>query len=286
MKNQLIARRLRFHIPKDIPRYWNNNCAVTTHIFNAISILAPGFERLAISSVLAQKNIVLHPDLQSQVQGFIGQESAHGSEFIRFNQILKSQGYETKKCEKDNLKKFKWLANLFFPKMHLSLTLGAEHLTAIISALLLKEEHWLGAAYPSCAALWRWHAIEEIEHKAVAFDLYQEIGGGYLVRVLGMWLVTGMLGLLLSSNFLHLAKKDKLLFSWQFWKQCLSVCWGKKGFIRKLILPYLDYYRPGFHPWQQNNRRLISHWKLVFNQANKLEEITNLLEKNTDLAKT
>ncbi|HRE32139.1 MAG TPA: metal-dependent hydrolase, partial [Candidatus Berkiella sp.] len=111
-----------------------------------------------------------------------------------FNQILKHQGYDTKKLQTANVRNFKWLSRKLSPKMHLSLTLAAEHLTAIISDLLLREPEWLANATPSIAALWRWHAIEEIEHKAVVYDLYEQIGGGYFKRIAGMWLVTQMLG--------------------------------------------------------------------------------------------
>jgi len=254
-------RRLRLCFTKDQPRYWNDNCPIKTHIFNSISILAPAFERLAISSVLPFKTSIPNHLLKKQIQGFIGQESAHGSEFIRYNQALKSQGYDVKKLEKGNLKKFKWLAGKFSPLMHLSLTLAAEHLTAIISQEVLQDKSWLANAIGPYKIIWRWHAIEEIEHKAVVYDLYENLKGGYFTRIAGMWLVTGMLGGILVRNFFHLIKKDKLLFTWKFWRRLFQACWIKEGFIRKLILPYLRYYLPFFHPWQNNNEALIEYWK-------------------------
>lgn len=269
----ILPRRLRFALPEDLPRYWNDNCPVKTHIFNAITILAPAFERLAISSVLPYKDKISEERLANQVSGFIGQESAHGSEFIRFNKILRKQGYDTRHLEKGNLKYFKWMAHKLSPKMHVSLTLAAEHLTAVISDLLLREENWLNKAVPVCGALWRWHAIEEIEHKAVVYDLYQHLGGGYWQRVFGLWCVTVMLSILLLGNFVHLARKDKLIFRFAFWCKCFSLCWGRQGFIRKLILPYLSYLKPGFHPWQQNNQVLINQWRAFFQRAKSFEEM-------------
>ena len=258
----ITPRRLRFNVPSTLPKYWNDNCPVKTHLLNAISILAPAFERLAIVSVLPFRDQIKDPILKEQLQGFIGQESAHGSEFIRYNQVLKTHGYDVKKREKGNLRKFKWVSSKLSPKMHLSLTLAAEHLTAIISDLLLRETQWLENAEASCAGLWRWHAIEEIEHKAVVFDAYQHLGGGYFTRIAGMWIVSWLLGGLLFSNFCHLIIRDKLIFKPSFWGRWFDVCWSKDGgFIRKLILPYLSYYLPWFHPWKQNNQDLILHWK-------------------------
>lgn len=276
-----MTRRLRFDLPKTAPKHWNGNCPIKTHLFNAIAILAPAFERLAITSVLPFKGAVVSPVLCQQLQGFIGQESAHGSEFIRYNQILRRQGYESKKLEKRNLKKFKWLANKFSPMMHLSLTLAAEHLTAIISDLLLREEQWLQDALPPFKALWRWHAIEEIEHKAVVYDVYQTLKGGYGLRLAGMILVTGMIGNLLLRNFFHLVLKDKLLVSLSFWRQLIKICWGKPGFIRKLLGPYCRYFLPHFHPWQQDNHELIAKWRKCFTHAQSLDEVVQMLQNAT-----
>jgi predicted metal-dependent hydrolase len=281
--NAIIPRRLRFYVPKDLPRYWNDNCPIKTHIFNSIAILAPAFERLAISSALPYKDKIQDLQLKEQILGFIGQESAHGSEFIRFNQILKNQGYDIKRLEKGNLKRFKWLSKKLSIKMHLSLTLAAEHLTAIISDLVLRDKQWLQHAYPSVAALWRWHAIEEIEHKAVVFDLYQSVGGGYFARIIGMWLVTSMLGGLLTRNFFHLVYHDKLLFKLSFWRKFFKVCWGHPGFLRKLILPYLRYVIPYFHPWHQDNHDLISTWKQFFYQSKSTDDMARILEQDATI---
>lgn len=282
--DEIVTRRLRFQIEKDLPRYWNDNCPVKTHLLNAIAILAPAFERLAITSVLPFKEYPLAVTLKAQLSGFIGQESAHGGEFIRFNQVLKQQGYDTKKLQTANVRNFKWLTRKLRPTMHLSLTLAAEHLTAIISDLLLREPEWLAHAVPSIAALWRWHAIEEIEHKAVVFDLYQEIGGGYWQRILGMWLVTQMLGGILLGNFFHLIMRDKLLFKASFWKKWCSVCFGKPGFVRKLLRPYFRYFLPRFHPWQQDNLDLLNQWKKLLITPGAAEKIVERLQQTAIIA--
>lgn len=271
-------RRMRFKISKDLPVYWNNNCAVLTHIFNAIAILAPAFERLAITSVLPYQERLNDLNLKAQLTGFIGQESAHGSEFIRFNHILRHQGYDVKALEKANLRQFKWLANKFPAKVHLALTLAAEHLTAIISDLILSEPEWLSKADPSCAALWRWHAIEEIEHKAVAYDVYHAVGGGYFTRLLSMWMMINMISCLLARNFFTLAKKDGLLLKFSFWRTLMTTLWGKRGFLRKLFFPLLSYVKPNFHPWKKDNLSLISKWKFEFSRVKDPNDLIKTLQ--------
>ncbi|MGD9591869.1 MAG: metal-dependent hydrolase [Candidatus Berkiella sp.] len=280
VEKEIVARRLKFGLPKDLPRFWNDNCPTKTYLFNAIAILAPGFERLAISSVVPFKDDIPDPTLKAQIKGFIGQESAHGSEFIRYNQILKTQGYDVKRLEKWNIKSFRKIAKKLSPKMHLSLSLAGEHLTAIISDLVLRDKRWLEHAHSANAAIWRWHSIEEIEHKAVVFDLYLSIGGGYFARILGMWLITWVLGRLLIRNFFHMARHDKQLFKFSFWKKTLILLWAKKGFMRQLMLPYLKYYSPRFHPWQQNNLELITKWKKIFYQAQSNDDMVQQLQQD------
>lgn len=276
--NTIEVRRLKFNIPKDLPTYWNANCPIKTHLFNAIAILAPTFERLAISSLIPYRHHV-QGRLSEQVQAFIGQESAHNSEFVRVNQVLKAQGYGIKHLARKNIRYFKWFADKFSPLMHLSLTLAAEHLTAIISDLILRDKYWLEQAYPSMAALWRWHAIEEIEHKAVAFDVYQQMGGSYLKRILGMGVVSTVLGGLLARNFLILLWQDKLLWKIATWHKFFKMFFFKRGICWQLWLPYWRYFSPRFHPWQQDNHGLIAKWKEIFNQVASPLEMTQWLRK-------
>lgn len=272
------ARRVRFHLPRSLPKIWNGSAA-KTHLFNAIAILTPTFERLAIASVLPFKNKISDPLLAEQVQGFIGQESAHGSEFIRYNQILKQQGYQIRRLEKSHLKLFRWVASKLSAKMHLSFTLAAEHLTALISDLILREKSWLQEAFPLCSALWHWHAIEEIEHKGVVFDLYHSLKGGYWLRIIGMIMMSTLVAFMLWRNFFHLVIQDKLFFKGKFWIACWRLWWGKQGMLRKLLVPYLRYYSPRFHPWQQDNHDLVNKWKNLLKQANTFEEAVTLLQR-------
>ena len=157
-----------------------------------------------------------------------------------------------------------WHSVVLSPEMHLSFTLAAEHVTAIISDLLLTDKQWLENAEPKVAALWRWHAIEEIDHKAVVFDLYQSLGLGYWTRMKGMLRMTFVLNVFLMANYCHLAKKDGLLYKPSFWFKTLWVLWGKPGFVRKQFWAYISYFSPKFHPWKKNNHNLIEAFKQAF----------------------
>ena len=96
--------------------------------------------------------------------------------------------------------------------------------------------------------MWQWHAIEEIEHKAVAFDVYKYAKGSYWLRVQSMLENGGWFAYLLSKNILYILKKEKKLYSLKTWWEALVFLLGKPGILRKTILPYLNYFRPNFHP--------------------------------------
>lgn len=263
-QHDIHTRRVRFGIHHSIPKNWNDDCPIKTYIFNAITMLAPAFERLAITSVLPYKDKISNTTLNEQVKGFIGQESSHGSEFIRMQSVLKSQGYDPRQVEKTNVKRFLAISNRLSADMHLSFTLAAEHVTAVISDLILTDSQWLAKAHPQVAALWRWHAIEEIDHKAVVFDLYQSLGLGYWTRIKGMLWMTFVLNSFLLANYCHLAKKDGRLFNLKFWAKTFWVLWGKPGFIRKQLGAFFKYFLPSFHPWQKNNHSLIEPFKKAY----------------------
>ncbi|MCY1291554.1 putative metal-dependent hydrolase [compost metagenome] len=107
-----------------------------------------------------------------------------------------------------------------------------------------------------------WHAIEENEHKAVCYDAYQAIGGGYFIRTITMMLTTVIFLGVIGWFQIHLLRKDGQLFNWRSWKRGLTTLFSlRSGFFTRLIGPYLDYYRPGFHPFDHETKALEKNWR-------------------------
>lgn len=263
-KSELHIRRLKFNFPNPIPKYWNGGDLGRSYLFNAIAIIAPSFERLALYSVIAFKKEWQHWPQSSDIKAFIGQESAHGNAYEHYNQYFVQQGYQIQGIERMIQKTFLGIGACLPKKMHLSITLAGEHLAAIMADLVLKDSQWLAKAQVHCGAIWRWHAIEEIEHKAVVFDVYQALKGGYWGRLWGMVIATMAWGGFLTFNMGYMLKKDKGLLSFKAYRSLWSALLGKQGFFRALVKPYLAFFHPKFHPWQHNNRTLILHWRTFF----------------------
>ena len=114
--------------------------------------------------------------------------------------------------------------------------------------------------HPQFKELWRWHAIEETEHKAVAYDVYQQAVGSYWLRVLTMIQVTIMFCLRTSIYQAVFLWKDGQLFNPKTWWQGIRFYFLRPGLVRRILPEYLDYFRRDFHPWMHDNRELLQHW--------------------------
>jgi predicted metal-dependent hydrolase len=136
------------------------------------------------------------------VAGFIGQEVTHGREHRELNRRLQEMGYPTHRVARF----VKWSladAEKRVPaKLRLSYTAALEHYTATIAECLLrKPEAQALLGDTEVRSILLWHALEESEHKAVAFDAYRAVGGTERMRIWGFRIMTvGLLGLVRSSD--------------------------------------------------------------------------------------
>lgn len=250
------VRDLRFKFPKDLKRYWYQGCPARTYIFNAISIIVPAFEGLAISSIKPFEYNLKNSQLKKIVGDFISQESSHGSAFIQLNHVLKKQGYPVKKLQKLSLNFFKKFSSKLSSKTHLALTVATEHLTAVFSEITLNDRLFNNSE-PVCKKLFLWHAVEEIEHKSVAIDVYNNISGGYLRRCGAMIFVSMIFFGLVAFNFFELIRHDKKLFNIKLYIKTISFLFFKERFFLKMCFGVFRFFKPKFHPWDKDDSSLI-----------------------------
>ena len=258
---EIPGRKMHFEFDlKQLPRYWYDNNAFKSTYMNALSCLFPEGERMFIDAVRDNKDKVSDPKLLEQIKGFIKQEAIHGHEHHLFNEYLDSMGYPASKIEAFE-KKEKRLMRKWVPAIdRLALTCAVEHFTAIMAHDLLQQPERSDGVDENFIQMWRWHAIEETEHKAVAFDVYQAVGGGYLRRMLAMVVVTIMFCLRASIVQGIFLWKDGKLFSPSTWIDGFKFYFGKDGLTRSIFKNYLDYYRTDFHPWDHDNREYLESW--------------------------
>jgi predicted metal-dependent hydrolase len=202
-----------------------------------------------------QKNLT-NPLLKEEVKGFIGQEAHHGNEHEHFNALMQKKGLPTKKIEEFVLNGLKWQGKHLSPERQLAKTCALEHFTAMLAETILEYPDFFAGMDDRLLPLWLWHAVEESEHKAVAFDVYQDQVNNYWVRTSEMAFTTLEFIGFQTLHYWQLrnAMTDKT--DWKSMADGMKWLLGKNGFLRKLGPAYLSYYKRDFHPNQRDSRAL------------------------------
>ncbi len=143
----------------------------------------------------------------------------------------------------------------------------------MLGDVLLRNTELMADVDPHFSAVWRWHAIEETEHKAVCFDAYEQVLGkgvqAYGLRV-GAFVVANLLfwSLFVPFYTVMVARGGGLL-NLKGWGRVFNLTFGRPGVLRRALPDWLDFFRPGFHPWMHDNRDFLA-------QADALvEEVAN-----------
>lgn len=257
------VRQPRFDFAQeDLPRYWFDNNPAKTLLLAALSSGFPPGERFFIDSVRHFEKQITDPALKKAIKGFIGQEAHHSREHELMNGFLQERGVDLAQLETEILGFMNWMRKHFSPERQLAHTVAVEHFTALMAEnFLLKYDEALESMDPRIAPLWAWHAVEESEHKAVAFDVYKAIGGSEWVRISEMAMVSVMFPLFSSLHLVRLMKADGQLYNVKAWASATNYLWGRPGVFRRLLPDYLRFYSPRFHPWHQDARHLVEKAK-------------------------
>lgn len=255
------VRNVEFPLGGEVPRHWHGGRRSVTLFFNNLSIFFPAGERFFIASVKRYRDRIKDERLRAEVSAFCAQEGIHGREHIRYNEMQRDQGYPAEELEA-RVKRILAVVTARAPKRHqLAVTCALEHFTALLAHFLLKDPRLLEGAHPAMASLWRWHAAEENEHKAVAFDVYRLAGGNYIERAAVMAVATLIFWAKIAEQQARLMKADGILWSASEWWALFRFLFIEPGGMFSLLRAYLEYYRPGFHPWDLDNRDLLERWK-------------------------
>ncbi|MDS7932064.1 metal-dependent hydrolase [Acinetobacter sp. V102_4] len=272
------VRRMNFDF-NDVPEYWMNGSAGLTHFMTALSALFPAGEKFFIDSVRAVR---YHPsikddkELQKEISAFIGQEAMHTQEHVNFNASAQKFGHDVEALEKFTDTAIQAAIQAFVKivkpfgltkeMVDLTATTALEHFTATIASQLLVNKHIQELMTDeTMSTMWYWHAIEENEHKAVAFDVYEGVFGkgvkAYALRTSSLVFAMTLIFLIQSSFVLRLLKQDKKLNLDE-----LSVIYKyayspSKGIITGMAKEMLAYFKPGFHPNDLDTVGLLKTWK-------------------------
>ena len=223
----------------------------------ALSAAFPEGEKFFMDSVAHYRKRLEDPALRQEVARFLGQEAAHTREHVAFNAWLAERGDATEHLERDVVMFLLNRARKAPPRVQLAVTCALEHFTSLLGEQLLEHPELLSQIDPGVRDLWAWHAVEESEHKAVAFDVYEATGGDYATRVVVMAVTTVLFVGAVRRMKSDLVRRDPGAQGLRHWLSGMDLMWGRKGWFRRLIPGYLAYYRPGFHPWERDTTALL-----------------------------
>lgn len=265
-----VRRDIKFSVPAEKIDSWNKGSTHLSHFLNTMSIVFPVGERFFIHAVRNYRDDITDENLKKAVTAFIGQEAMHGREHEIYNEALFARAPIAKEFEGHIGRVLEHVKKNFPKSTQLSATIALEHFTAIMADMLLKNPEILENSDPRFAALWRWHALEETEHKAVAYDVWESVMGrgprAYVERTGGLVLATVIFWYKIAPIYLRILKAEGKLGDLKGWALWFHYTMGKVGFLRKLVPLWADYFRPNFHPWDHDNREFLKDIDSVYDQ--------------------
>ena len=160
---------------------------VGAHLVAVLSAIFPPGEEYFVRAVERVRDRIDDPELARQVEGFIGQEDMHGDRHRKLNERLAELGYPMDTIDRYIGVVARWADRRLSPMTNLAITSALEHHTAIVAETLLGEKAARDLMTDDTVRhLFCWHALEESEHKAVAFDVYRHLGGSERRRIWSM----------------------------------------------------------------------------------------------------
>ena len=252
------------------PRRWWAGEPFGTAWHNALSATFPRGEAFFIEAVKAHRDGA-DPKLAEEIRAFVRQEINHTREHVAFNRLAEDAGYDIKAIDQrvaDMLAMFKGRPEY----LNLASTMALEHYTAMMAAEFLGNPNHFKDADPEVRAMWEWHSIEEIEHKGVAYDTWNHATRDwtkwrrYKVRSLMMLIVTARFFKHRWEDSLELLAQDGIT-GWKAKWGLFKYLTVKPGVVRRIFPAWLAYFKPGFHPWDHDDRALIGKYDGEFEAA-------------------
>lgn len=240
-----------------------DNSLIST-FFYALSAMFPEGERFFIHAVRHYQKSVNDPKMIADIKGFIGQEAHHGRCHDDLNDEIEKLGIPMSMVSDNMTARVTMLKTRFGPERQLALTVAMEHFTASLAEFILENPEVLDKAPAIFRQMMLWHSVEEIEHKAVAFDVFRQ-------QVNNEWMRRRVMVIAMISLFSRLALfqirmlwKTKHMPSLKEWAGAARFFWGKKGILRANAAGVKKFFQRDFHPNDIDQSALIDGWEKRF----------------------
>lgn len=256
-------RKMAFDIALLRDKYFFRGNPILSSLLYALSASFPDGERFFIDSVRQYQGQVEDPILAAQIRGFIGQEAHHARVHEEFNDRAQALGMAIHQVRQRLSRRLDIARRKLTPAQQLAVTAALEHVTATLAQWTLENPQATvgdGSDSPLREVL-IWHAMEEIEHKAVAFDVYRLAVNNEKQRIAVARMIFRMFWVQMAISQCILLWRDRRLPSLADIREAWAFMWGNGG-LRRWARPQLQrYLRPGFHPNDIDQTPLIRQWR-------------------------
>lgn len=259
----LTIRDVKFCRNKRPKRWWHSDDPIATAWYNSVSSSLPRGEQFFVEIIQQYRNS-LPPQLEREAKAFVRQEMNHAREHNLFNRQAGEYGYDVESIGR-GIDEMLDLAKSKPIEISLAVSIALEHFAASISHKLLTDPRYLKGADPEAADLWRWHAIEELEHKGLVFDVWLwetrdwSKGRRYRTRVLVAAKVTRKYFRNRVKDALGLLAQDGIT-GWRARWRLHKFLWLTPGMMTRMFFEWAAILLPGFHPWNRDHRALIQRY--------------------------
>lgn len=249
---------------EDVPKYWVGGNPFKTRLVDAVQATFPDGERYFIASVRAFRDAIQDPELMAEVKDFMLQEGQHGMVHTKYNERLRRQGINIDAFTQHTKAITERRLDRMSPEYNIAMTAALEHFTAMMADLFFAEKSVLEGADERVRSMLAWHAVEEMEHKAVAFDVMKKVAKvGYLRRTLAMTHATVAFSLYSLIAPWHMLRMDGFSFAERLNLYAEGLPWlfhPRKGIFTRLLPMIAHYYQQDFHPSDIPNVHNYSDW--------------------------
>ena len=263
----ILIRKIPFEFPQNFQPHWHPDDPALSQLINGTSLLLPYMEPFIIDSIREASQYITDPELLKEAKAWIGQESQHFMQHRRFNEVLIAKGYPQLRKREEEIKwEYEELRTRPL-KFQVAYTAGFETLALALGQTIIADRaHLLRGADPAVASLWLWHVVEEIEHKNLAFDVYQHVYGDYGYRVYGMFAAMMHLTQLVRGSYKVLLEADGL---WGQEKTHRSIKKLTFRLFASALPGILRHALPWHHPSRVANPAWMQEWVALYDKGEK-----------------
>ncbi|HFN3484335.1 TPA: metal-dependent hydrolase [Acinetobacter baumannii] len=256
--------------------YYEENPVVTS-LFVVLSAMFPAGEMFFIESIRNVRNQIKDEKLLEDIKAFIAQEAFHSREHKTLNNHLIHSNYpevvEIEAKTKARLDKLRQLSAV----EQVAATVVMEHYTATLARLLLTDSLIKAKTTQESRNLWEWHALEELEHKSVAFDVLNAIGGNSSKnRKAALARVAKLITPIIFKYWIKILKRKDINFTLKQLKDGIYLGFGginRVGILSKAFVDMLDVREENFDPLNMQTEQLEAEFReKLFGQAGFLRD--------------